>query len=77
MYDASAYASGLLKTNTAQGPKWNQPSQIGNKKVAGNLFNNKRRMHTPSQQGQVYYCEVCKISCAGPQVFYLTIKLNI
>lgn len=77
-YDAATYASNMMggngtATNRPQnGPKWGQlPGQPGapkfNKGPGG--FNNRVRRNPTGAPVQVFYCEVCKISCAGPQTY--------
>ena len=80
-YDAAAYASNMMGGAGAAGmaramqsnvPKWGQlPGQPGanqfNKKPGLNQAFNRRR-NPAGASVQVFYCEVCKISCAGPQV---------
>lgn len=36
-----------------------------------NYNNNKKRLYTPPQNPQTYYCEVCKISCASALVWWI------
>ena len=76
-YDAAAYASNMMGGTGAlnrpqNGPKWGQlPGQPGapkfNKGQGG--FNNRARRNPTGAPVQVFYCEVCKISCAGPQTY--------
>lgn len=82
-YDATAYAPNIIgqnvmpNRNQLSGPKWGQlPGQPGankfNKQGAGGGgpgFNNRARRNPSGQPVQVFYCEVCKISCAGPQTY--------
>ena len=65
---SAAYASNMMGKpagTAAPTPKWNPtvPGAAQSKKL-GSQF--KRR--PPSGPVQFFYCEVCKISCAGPQV---------
>jgi hypothetical protein len=83
-YDPSTYASNMSNAMIQQqqramqqqsnAPKWGQlPGQPGanqfNKKSGQNQFQNRRRNPTGASV-QIFYCEVCKISCAGPQVIF-------
>lgn len=73
---ASAYASNVFKGQAANA-KWpgqtglgimppltTTPGQLTGTGKKGNQFKQRR----PGAQVQMFYCEVCKISCAGPQV---------
>lgn len=81
-YDAASYASNMMNQgvmpnrNNHNGPKWGQlPGQPGANKFnkgnsTGGGFNNNRARRNPTGQPvQVFYCEICKISCAGPQTY--------
>lgn len=46
-------------------PLTTTPGQMQQNNKKQNQFQRQRR---PSAQVQTFYCEVCKISCAGPQV---------
>lgn len=66
---SAAYASNMMGKpagTPAPTPKWNPtvPGASQSKKAGVGQF--KRR--PPSGPVQFFYCEVCKISCAGPQV---------
>jgi zinc finger RNA-binding protein len=67
-YDAAVYnaASSYFQQQAAPRQKWGN-----NKNNSNNNQNNKSgppRQRNPPRQQQVHYCDVCKISCAGPQV---------
>lgn len=65
---SAAYASNMMgkpSGTQAPTPKWNPAGATQQaKKAAGAQF--KRR--PPTGPVQFFYCEACKISCAGPQV---------
>jgi hypothetical protein len=44
------------------------PGGMGNQGVGGSGFKNKF-IKKPPQPQQLHYCDVCKISCAGPQTY--------
>lgn len=83
--NAAAYASNMVGTSVPQsrphnGPKWGQlPGQPGAPKInkygqnggsgSGGFNNNRARRNPTGAPVQVFYCEVCKISCAGPQTY--------
>lgn len=79
-YDAALYSAATMyvaqqtQPNTATVPTVQQ-------KTATNTWNFKKpmgfgfklnRAKGPAKPQQLHYCEVCKISCAGPQVETLT-----
>lgn len=67
-YDAAVYsaASSLMQQQSAQvAPKWNTAPPM-------NTMMNKKppfKRRNPTTSTQLFYCEVCKISCAGPQTY--------
>ncbi|XP_028398966.1 zinc finger RNA-binding protein-like isoform X2 [Dendronephthya gigantea] len=68
-YDAAVYnaASSYFQQQTQPRQKWG-----GNKNNNSGNQNNKpgqSRQRNPPRQQQVHYCDVCKISCAGPQTY--------
>ena len=69
---ASAAATAAAATAAAYQPQparqWFSGNQGGNRKP-GLPFNKKAGTKLPPKPQQLYYCEVCKISCAGPQTY--------
>ena len=67
-YDAALYsaASSIMQQQTSTVPKWPTPSAVANNPMLKPKMPFKRR--NPAQSTQLFYCDVCKISCAGPQV---------
>lgn len=81
-YDSNSYTPNLIgqsgmANRGAQhnGPKWGQlPGQPGANKfnkanAGGNAGFNRQRRNPTGAPVQAFYCEVCKISCAGPQTY--------
>lgn len=80
-YASNMMSAGVMPNRAPQhnGPKWGQlPGQSGankfNKAHPGGggqagFHNNRQRRNPTGQPVQVFYCEVCKISCAGPQTY--------
>lgn len=82
-YASNMMGAGVMPNRAPQhnGPKWGQlPGQSGankfNKGHSGggqggfhSNNNNRQRRNPTGQPVQVFYCEVCKISCAGPQTY--------
>jgi zinc finger RNA-binding protein len=68
-YDAAVYnaASSYFQQQTQPRQKWGNNKNNSNNNNQSNKSNQPRQRNPPRQQ-QVHYCEVCKISCAGPQV---------
>lgn len=56
-YDAALYSAAT---------SYYQQQQAAKVKVGGVGIKTKTKM--PPKQPQLHYCDVCKISCAGPQV---------
>ncbi|XP_055715424.1 zinc finger RNA-binding protein isoform X2 [Phlebotomus papatasi] len=69
LYNAAATMYVAQKSNKTttpgQGNSWNY-KKGGPGNMAGN---NKPRFKQPPKPQQLHYCEVCKISCAGPQTY--------
>ena len=70
-YDAAVYnaASSYFQQQTQPSPRQKWGNNKNNN--SSNNQNNKpgqARQRNPPRQQQVHYCDVCKISCAGPQV---------
>jgi zinc finger RNA-binding protein len=63
-YDASGFGGGMAKPSG--GAKWGQQGGMGQNKKGQSQF---KRRNPTGNQVQVFYCEVCKISCAGPQTY--------
>ena len=62
-YDGSGF---MGKPAQSGGAKWGQQGGMGQNKKVQNQF---KRRNPTGNQVQVFYCEVCKISCAGPQTY--------
>lgn len=69
-YDAALYSAATMyvaqqtnKTNPSQTGNWN------NYKKTQQQGANKQRMKPQPKPQTLHYCEVCKISCAGPQTY--------
>lgn len=62
-YDSSGFMGKPAQTG---GAKWGQQGGMGQNKKGQNQF---KRRNPIGNQVQVFYCEVCKISCAGPQTY--------
>lgn len=78
-YDAAIYsaASSIMQQQTTTPPKW-PTSTVPQSNLNSNYSMSKQqkmpfRTRNPKQTTQLFYCEVCKISCAGPQVKYFLI----
>ena len=78
-YDAAIYsaASSIMQQQTTpSAPKWPttamQPQSNIHQNNSYSMLNKQQKMpfkrRNPAQSTQLFYCEVCKISCAGPQV---------
>jgi hypothetical protein len=74
-YDAAIYsaASSIMQQQTATAPKWPTMSPQSNIHQTNTYSMSKQpklpfKRRNPIQSTQLFYCEVCKISCAGPQV---------
>ena len=70
-YDAAVYnaASSYFQQQTQPGPrqKWGNNKNNNSSNNQNSKPGQARQRNAPRQQ-QVHYCDVCKISCAGPQV---------
>jgi hypothetical protein len=78
---SSSFYSNFQKAGTAvttafgtsnEGNKWlgiKSGQQLTRRGGASLQFKQKRTHSTGTTQVPIFYCEVCKISCAGPQVF--------
>ncbi len=72
-YDAALYSHANSMIQPGNAPKWSSPAMpphpVGHQMIRPPMQQKpmfKRR--TPAQPSQLFYCDVCKISCAGPQV---------
>ncbi|XP_071964418.1 zinc finger RNA-binding protein-like isoform X2 [Antedon mediterranea] len=66
-YDAAVYSAATnYYQQQQQVAKGSQPWQNKNKNQFGKPVKKDRQ---PPKQPQIHYCEVCKISCAGPQTY--------
>lgn len=50
-------------------PNPNQPQQPGWQQKKGNAFKQRQKPVSANKVQQVHYCDVCRISCAGPQTY--------
>eukprot|EP00058_Branchiostoma_floridae_P000097 XP_002585585.1 hypothetical protein BRAFLDRAFT_133155 [Branchiostoma floridae] len=70
-YDAAVYSAATAYYQQQQQQKtglgWGFKNKFGQ---------NQKKQKQPPKQPQIHYCEVCKISCAGPQVLKLHTKLG-
>ncbi|XP_046857995.1 zinc finger RNA-binding protein-like isoform X3 [Xenia sp. Carnegie-2017] len=68
-YDAAVYnaASSFFQQQTQPRQKWG--SQKSNNQHNQNKSHQQNRQRNPPRQQQMHYCDVCKISCAGPQTY--------
>lgn len=75
-YDAALYSAATMyvaqqtnkTTNSGQGGNWNYNKKPGQNN-SGPGQNPKPRPKPQPKLQQLHYCEVCKISCAGPQTY--------
>lgn len=71
-YDPT-YASNMMQMQrTPQQAKWNSmlaATNGTNAKKTSNFQRNRGNRNPSGQSVQIFYCEVCKISCAGPQTY--------
>ena len=66
-YDAALYSAATsYYSQQQQGKTGGGPSWMLKKAATGNQF--KPKPKGPPKAPQLHYCDVCKISCAGPQV---------
>jgi len=72
---AAAAAAAVVAAATANTAAYQQPARQwfsgnqGASRKPGLPFNKKAGAKLPPKPQQLYYCEVCKISCAGPQTY--------
>ncbi|XP_059159983.1 zinc finger RNA-binding protein-like isoform X2 [Physella acuta] len=66
-YDAALYSAASNYYSQQQQGKTGTPSWMVKKTAAGNQF--KPKPKGPPKAPQLHYCDVCKISCAGPQTY--------
>ncbi|XP_045468290.1 zinc finger RNA-binding protein isoform X4 [Harmonia axyridis] len=70
-YDAALYSAATMYVAQQTGAAANQQKAVGwqgyKKGGAGGIKN--MRMKAPPKPQQLHYCDVCKISCAGPQTY--------
>lgn len=76
-YDAALYSAATMYVAQQTQPNTSTVPTVGQQKTATNTWNFKKpvgfgfklnRAKGPAKPQQLHYCEVCKISCAGPQV---------
>ena len=65
-YDAALYSAATNYYSQQQHGKTGSASWMLKKANNGNQF--KAKPKGPPKTPQLHYCDVCKISCAGPQV---------
>lgn len=74
-YDTSSYSSNNMMNPMQQQSNRNQPNQakwnsmVANNNKKANQFQRRGPRNPNSTSVQIFYCEVCKISCAGPQTY--------
>ena len=78
-YDAALYSAATSYYQQQQAAKatgnWSTLKKAGTTPLGKNGVAGKPKVNKPPQ---LHYCDVCKISCAGPQVGYiLKIKLSV
>ncbi|CAL1548470.1 unnamed protein product [Lymnaea stagnalis] len=66
-YDAALYSAASNYYSQQQQGKTGTPSWMVKKATTGNQF--KPKPKGPPKAPQLHYCDVCKISCAGPQTY--------
>ncbi|KAH9492954.1 hypothetical protein Btru_023915 [Bulinus truncatus] len=66
-YDAALYSAASNYYSQQQQSKTGTPSWMVKKTTTGNQF--KPKPKGPPKAPQLHYCDVCKISCAGPQTY--------
>lgn len=76
-YDAALYSAATMYVAQQTQPNTAAAQSVGQQKTTTNTWNFKKpmgfgfklnRAKGPAKPQQLHYCEVCKISCAGPQV---------
>lgn len=68
-YDSALYSATVYMAQQNQKPpNQNQPQQPGWQKK-GNAFKQRQKAVNANKVQQVHYCDVCRISCAGPQTY--------
>ena len=68
LYSATVYMA--QQTNKTVNPgQPQQPGGGGNWQKKGNAFKQRQKVASANKVQQVHYCDVCRISCAGPQTY--------
>lgn len=65
LYSATVYMA--QQNNKTTNP--NQQQQPGGWPKKGNAFKQRQKVASANKVQQVHYCDVCRISCAGPQTY--------
>lgn len=69
-YDSALYAQTMyMAQQNNKTPNPNQPQQPGWQQKKGNAFKQRQKPVSANKVQQVHYCDVCRISCAGPQTY--------
>lgn len=76
-YDQALYNAALYQTGATGGvsggqnnkPAWKNYNKGSTGTGTNNSFNKFQRPKLPPKPQQIHYCEVCKISCAGPLTY--------
>lgn len=67
LYSATVYMA--QQTNKTPGNPNQQQQQPGWQQKKGNTFKQRTKPPNANKVQQVHYCDVCRISCAGPQTY--------